>query len=142
MVATARTPPAPRVHLACGDRRSQDIAECVDGVPGDARAETMQQVLQVVLDDLGVEVVQVQTHAGYAYHLDMSAPLDTPLVATAADDGGDVRLMPRVSLLATTGGPHLDAVPAHERVGRRRPHRGLPARAARTSTARRRTRGS
>jgi hypothetical protein len=69
----------------------------------------MQQVLQVVLDDLGVEVVQVQTHAGYAYHLDMSAPLDTPLVATAVDDGGDVRLMPRVSLLATTGGPHLDA---------------------------------
>lgn len=103
------TPPAPRVHLACGDRRSQDIAEYVDGVPGDARAETMQQVLQVVLDDLGVEVVQVQTHAGYAYHLDMAAPLDTPLVATAADDGGDVRLMPRVSLLATTGGPHLDA---------------------------------
>ena len=39
----------------------------------------MQQVLQVVLNDLGVEVVQVQTHAGYAYHLDMAAPLDTPL---------------------------------------------------------------
>ena len=102
-------PPAPRVHLVCGDRRSQDIAEYVDGVPGDVRAETMQQVLQVVLGDLGVEVVQVQTHAGYAYHLDMAAPLDTPLVATAADDGADVRLMPRVSLLATTGGPHLDA---------------------------------
>ena len=102
-------PPAPRVHLSYGDKRSQDIAEYVDGVPGDARAETMQQVLQVLLDDLGVEVVQVQTHAGYAYYLDMATPLNAPLVATAADDGGDVRLMPRVSLLATTGGPHLDA---------------------------------
>ena len=105
---TNDTRPVPRVHLAYGEKRSQDIVEYVEGIPGDMRAETMQQVLQVLVGDLGVEVVQVQTHAGYAYYIDMASPLTQPLVATAADDHGDVQLMPRVSLLATTGGPHLD----------------------------------
>lgn len=101
-------PPLPRVHLSCGNKRSQDLEGFAHGVPGDARASTVQKLLQVLTQTMAVEVVQVQTHAGYAYYVDFAAPLATPLVAVAATEATSVSLMPRVTLLATTGGPHLD----------------------------------
>lgn len=100
----------PNVHIYSGECSSRTIDEFVEGVPGNINATTMQKILQVVLNDLDVDVIQVQTHAGYAYYIDVGNPMEHPLRVEAVDpEATRVSLMPRVTLLATSGGPHLDA---------------------------------
>lgn len=100
----------PNVHIYNDERSSLVIDEFKHGVPGNVDATTMQKILQVVLNNLDVDVIQVQTHAGYAYYIDVGNVMEHPLRVEAVDpETTRVSLMPRVTLLATSGGPHLDA---------------------------------
>ena len=103
----------PKVHITYGNRRSADIAEYVDGVEGDVSAETLQQILSVLIDrpeaPVACHVVQVQTHFGYAYYIDFIVALDhNGFRLQCVTANCESHICPRVQLPALQSGWLLD----------------------------------
>ena len=118
---TSSSSSSARVHLTCGGRSTAELDEYREGIPGDLRAKEMSEVLRVLCasssssasssslrETLTCDVVQVQTHSGYAYHIDFNRSPSSALHARAANDDTIVTVMPRVGLLPPRTGMDLD----------------------------------
>lgn len=101
-----------KLHIAYGNQRSSLLAEYVNGVEGDVSAETLQQILTVLINRADVHcvchVVQVQTHRGYAYYIDFLVQLERAFTLECTSDDGAVQICPRVQLPVLQSGWLLD----------------------------------
>ena len=103
---------ATRIHISYGNQRSSSLAEYVNGVNNDVSAETLQQILTVLINRADVpctcHVVQVQTHRGYAYYIDFLVQLERSFTLECTGDEGMVQICPRVQLPVLQSGWLLD----------------------------------
>ena len=100
----------PKVHISYGNRRTTELAEYVDGVAGDVSAETLQQIVSVLVDQNDAcHVVQVQTHFGYAYYIDFLVALDNGFQLECVVENCESYICPRVQLPELQSGWLLDS---------------------------------
>ena len=104
----------PLFHLTCAGKSTVEIPEYRNGIPGNIQAETLRTVLQDLCEHADCDVVQVQTHSGYAYYIDFQTATNTNMQSIqciqtrAANKHTSSVLMPRVSLLSPRDGVDLD----------------------------------
>ena len=100
----------PKVHISYNNQRTTDIEEYVDGVEGNVSAETLQQMLSVLVGKPDAcHVVQVQTHFGYAYYIDFVVTLDGAFRLECVTENCESYICPRVHLPELQSGWLLDS---------------------------------
>lgn len=100
----------PKVHISYNNQRTTDIEEYVNGVDGNVSAETLQQMLSVLVGKPDAcHVVQVQTHFGYAYYIDFVVALDGEFHLQCVTENCESYICPRVHLPELQSGWLLDS---------------------------------
>ena len=106
--------PHPETHcfnLSYKGNHSTRIAEFVNGVPYNVSADALQKLIAVLLDSnthQPCNVVQVQTHGGYAYYIDFSDELEQSFRLTNVDNLCIVAILPQIALPTLESGFELD----------------------------------
>lgn len=105
------TEDVPCFHISYQNKHSSKITEFVNGVPYDISASMLQKLLYVLLDaetSNPCDVVQIQTHHGYAYYINFSVPLHQAFRVSSVDRKGKLQILPQIALPTLQSGFELD----------------------------------
>ena len=100
-VSATPHPETPCFHLSYKDKHSSKITEFINGVPYNVSATVLQKLIAVLLDSNTSQpsnIVQVQTHSGYAYYIDFNVELEQSFHITNIDRLCKTKIYPQIAL--------------------------------------------